>query len=549
MASNRKPKKKLKPIQIPENLIHILAVFSVLLACFYQVRLVNTFGDMGSAFYFVAFDWFFLLFGLTGLGLFKAVSDMVFSRLERGNVKGAGKVVRAAGWNGMAVSLAVCLAGYGACAFLMQNVMHMPLSALAFKGFLPALMPLSAALALCGGMDGLGTSKGPDAVRLVLCLLLFFAAPLLVVPYHAYGAKVGALLQNGQYGPAYGAQGGSVAWIIASAGALAAALACWWSTKAELKKMETFHDTLPLEKEGNLFRSIVLKALPNAAPFVLLDLALIGQAVLFLGTQKGDAGWIEQWGIFTGKSRLFLIIPVLLAVFYALHMLPDLKTAYLRRNLKRSRERFMVSLRCMALMTVPMTVLLAVMGEPIVNLFFSEGDTLLAAQLLRIGSICIIFYGLAVMLGTMLLSMNMTGSFVIGTVLSIVIHLAALYGMLHFLEIGIFGVIYANIIFSFLLCCSYFWGIRRQVRFRVSWLRVFLAPCIAGAVMAAVCAVVSLLLFKNAPAVLKVVLGMVLGFLSYFVTVLVLKGAAARELKSYPGGEFLIGLARLLRLM
>lgn len=555
MTSNRrpknKPKNKLKQIQIPENLIHILAVISVIPACFYQVRLVNTFGDAGSAYYFVAFDWFFLFFSLTGLGLFRAVSDMVFSRLERGNVKGAAKVIRSAVWNGLGVSLLFCLIGYALSAFLMQNVMHLPLAALAVKGFLPALLPLAVLFAISGGMDGFGYAKGPDTVCFVFCMALFLAVPLFTVPLYEYGEKVGALLQNAQYGPAYGAQGGSITWIVAAAVALVAALACRWFMNSDLKKMETFHDTLPLEKEKKIYRSVFLKSMSAVAPFVFLNLALIGQAMMFLRIQesKGQDGWMQQWGIFAGKSRIFLFIPVLLAIFYALHMLPELKTAYLRRNLKRSRERYMVSLRCIALMMVPLAVVLAVMGEPLISLFFKEGEIQLAAQLLRIGSICIIFYGLAVMLGTILLSMNMTLNFIIGTVFSVVIHLVALYGMLHFLDIGIYGVVYGNIILAFLLCCCYFFEIRRQVRLRISWLRIFLAPCIAGAIMAAVCALLSLVILKNAPGLLNVLLGMFISILVYFIIVLVLKGATARELRSCPGGEALIAFARLLRLM
>lgn len=551
MTSNRRPKNKLKLIQIPENLIHILAVLSVLPACLYQVRLVNTFGDMGSACFFVAFDWFFLIFSLTGLGLFRAVSDMVFSRMERGNIKGAVRVVRSAVWNGLAVGVLFSLLGYAAATFLMQNVMHMPLASLAMKGFLPALAPLSAAFALSGGMDGFGNSKGPDTVRFVSCLVLFLAVPLFTAPLYEYGVKVGALLQNEQYGPAYGARGGSLTWIVAGAAALVTALICWWSMKQELKKMESFEDALTSEKEKRVYKSVLVKSLTAIVPLVLLDLAMIGQALLYLRVQEGkeDADWMQQWGIFAGKSRVLLAIPVLLAICYALHMLPDLKTAYLRRNLKRSRERYMVSLRCVALMMIPLAVILIVMGDPLVNLFFREGENLLAVQLLRVGSLCIIFYGLAAMLGTILLSMDMTLNFIIATVLPIAVHLAALYGMLRFLDIGIFGVIYANIILSFLLCCCYLFEIRRQVRIRVSWIRIFLAPCIAGVIMAGICALLSLLLLKGAPAAVNVPVGAATGLAVYFVIILLLKGVTPRELKSYPCGEALISLARLLKLM
>lgn len=550
MTAKKRSKRKKKHLELPENPVSFLAALATLLCFFWQVRLTNLYGDMGSACYTVALDWYFLFFVPTGSGIFWAVSAMVVSRLERGNTKGARKVVRNAALGGAFCALLLAAAGYIVSPLLMGSVMGMPLSGLVFRGLLPALVPMTVFLALSGGMDGFGSVKSVNLVRLVFCLLLFLVGPVLTAPFLEYGEKVGALLQNAQYGPAYGALGGALVLPAVSLITMMTSGVVWWNLRPAIAGIERMEESAS-EPSGQIVKGVFFKSLPVMLPALIFGAGMIGESILFL--RSADEESFQEcaisWGIYTGKSRIFLMIPVIAALMFAARMLPDLRVGYLSRNLKKSREKCMVTLRCMALLMIPAAVCMAVLAGPLTGAFFKVGDLELAASLLRIGSLAAVFYGMAIALAVVLLSLDLPMTIVVNMLICEVIHLAALGCMLNLLNLGIYAVLYANIILAVALCFAFFYAVQRHMKIRISWIRVFLAPCIGGAVMALISALLGLVILRNAAGAVNLLVSALVGFLAYFVVVVLLKGATRRELLAFWCGEKIVAIAKLFRLM
>lgn len=546
----KKKSKRRKQIVLPENLVGILAAIAMVLCCFWQVRLVNLYGDLGSAYYSAALSWFFLLFIPVGMGMSGAVSAMVLSRLERGSVRAAKRVVRTAAFGGAAGGVILMAFGFICTDLFTGKMMGLSEAGLALKGFLPALLPLCVFLALAGGMDGFGSQKSVNLVRLLFCLLLFGTGTVFTAPLLDYGEKVGAFLQNSRYGPAFGALGGALSFLASCAVTMAAAGIIWWNLRPQIAGIERGEET-GVEKRGQILKGLFAKALPVMLPSLLIAIGLIGQNLLFFRTAQEDAfdDAVLVWGIFSGKARALLTVPVILAVGFAVRMLPELKLGYLNRNLKKTREKCMITLRCMALLMMPAAICFAVCAQAVTGAFYKTGDMEQAAALLRTGSIAVVFYGLAVALCAILMSADFMMSIVLDTLACTVLHLAALYVMLHFLELGIYAVVYANIILAVALCFAYFYSVQRQMKIRISWIRIFLAPCVGGAVMAGVCALLTFAVLKNAASTVNALVSALAGFAVYFVAVVLLKGATRRELLAFWGGERLVAAAKLLRLM
>ena len=91
--------------------------------------------------------------------------------------------------------------------------------------------------------------------------------------------------------------------------------------------------------------------------------------------------------------------------------------------------------------------------------------------------------------------------------------------------------------------------VRQQLKIAVSWLRVFLAPLLAGILMALVCLLCSQVILKNAASPVRMLVSAVVGLLVYFVSTVVLKGATRRELRCFAAGDVLIELASTMRLL
>lgn len=359
--AKKKSKRRKRQIEVPENLAGFLTAAAVVLCCFVRVRLTNLYDDMGSAYLSVALEWFILLLVPVGAGMFGSVSAMVLARLERGSVKGARKVVRTVALGGAACSLLLWLIGTVCSGLFAGGLMGLPLAGMVLRGFLPALLPLSVLLALAGGMDGFGSMGSVRLMKFLFCLLLFIAGPVFTSPFLEYGQKVGAFLQNEQYAPAFGALGGAIGLVAVSAITMIAAGIVWWNIRPAIVGLQRTED-LATEKQGQILKGVFAKSLPTLLPALLLMIGMIGETLLFLQSAEEETmnDTALLWGIYAGKSRVLLEIPVFLAFAFAMRMLPELKIGYLSRNLKKTREKSMITLRCMALMIVPLAIYFAV---------------------------------------------------------------------------------------------------------------------------------------------------------------------------------------------
>ena len=96
---------------------------------------------------------------------------------------------------------------------------------------------------------------------------------------------------------------------------------------------------------------------------------------------------------------------------------------------------------------------------------------------------------------------------------------------------------YSDALSAFVLCLILLGMVRQQLKIAVSWLRVFLAPLLAGILMALVCLLCSQVILKNAASPVRMLVSAVVGLLVYFVSTVVLKGATRRELSCFAAGD------------
>ena len=98
--------------------------------------------------------------------------------------------------------------------FFAADVMEEPMSAMALKVLGPALLLVSVMGVFRGYFQGLGTMM-PTAVSQVLEQIFVLIGSIVGASVlYNYGDKVGALLHNKDYAPAYGAAGASIGPVI-----------------------------------------------------------------------------------------------------------------------------------------------------------------------------------------------------------------------------------------------------------------------------------------------------------------------------------------------
>ena len=121
--------------------------------------------------------------------------------------------------------------------------------------------------------------------------------------------------------------------------------------------------------------------------------------------------------------------------------------------------------------------------------------------------------------------------------------------MLRVFRLGIYSVVYANILFAALVCVLNAVSIARAVRYRQEIVKTFLIPLLASAVMGAAALGTYRLCLKAAGSAVSTAAAIAAAVAVYFVLLIKLRGVDEQELRGMPGGTRLLGLARKLHLM
>ena len=156
MAAQRKHKKIDRTGVLPRQLTGIVKLLAFLLCLFAPIRLVNALGDEGCADFFGALEGCFVLFSLFGIGMNRAVSNLIRTRIERYGITGAKKIAGQALLTAFFVSVVLALLGAALKDVLFGSFYALPFAKMAFLALLCALVILTLFWMLLGILDAFG---------------------------------------------------------------------------------------------------------------------------------------------------------------------------------------------------------------------------------------------------------------------------------------------------------------------------------------------------------------------------------------------------------
>lgn len=400
-----------------------------------------------------------------------------------------------------------------------------------------------------GYFQGLGTMM-PTAVSQILeqIFVLIGSIAGASVLYH-YGDKVGALLHNKDYAPAYGAAGASIGPVIGAVIGLLFLVFVYAAYRKGAKKRGR-DGSGKVDSYPQILSMILLTIFPVLLSTTVynisgvIDIKIFGSVMIEKGF--GDVR-TDIWGIYSGKYKLLVNVPIALANAMCSSIVPMLTQLMVREEYGRAKEKIGQAMRFTMIVAIPSAVGLSVLARPIVSMLF-KGEVDMAVSMLHIGSVSVIFYTMSTLTNGVLQGINRMRIPVRNAAISLVIHIAILYAMLQ-MDMGINAVVYAYILFAVVVSVLNAIAIRKYLRYKQELVRTFIIPAIASAAMGIVIALLNLLLAKSAGNVVTVLVGIVVGVIVYFIILILLKGINERDMRSMPGGRTILTIAKKLRLM
>lgn len=543
-------KKKKSNFIVQGSILAIAGVLSRIIGIARRFPMEHIIGDKGNGFYSAAYEVYAIMLIISCYSLPLAVSKVVSAKISKRQYKSADRAFRCAMMFAVAsggITFLVCeLFGD----FLAKDVMLEPMSAMALKVLGPALLIVSVMGVFRGYFQGLGTMV-PTAVSQILEQIFVLIGSVSGAYFlFNYGSKVGELLHNEDYAPAYGAAGASIGPVLGSVIGLLFLLFVFAVYKKATKKQSMNTSLEKADSYQQIFRLIILTILPVLLSTTVynisnvLDIRIYNSVMIQKGLEDVKA---YNWGVYSGKYRVIVNVPIALANAMCSSIVPVLTKLMVREEYTQAKKKVEQGMRFTMLVAIPSAVGLAVLARPIISMLF-RGEVDMAVDMLHIGSVSVIFYTMSTLTNGVLQGINKMRIPVRNAAISLVVHIAFLYLTLQ-MGMGINAVVYANILFAVIVCILNALAIRKYLRYRQELIRTFVIPGISAVIMGVVIGVVNMLLLKVLGNILTVLIGITLGVLVYFVALILLKGIDEYDLNSMPGGRKILMVAKMLRLM
>ncbi len=537
---------------IQGSILAIAGIIVRLIGMLYRIPLANYIGDEGNGYYSAAYNIYSIMLILSSYSLPVAVSKMVSARLARGQYRNARKILRAA------LFYATIVGGVGFCAlwfgsgFFAEHVIKMPYSAYALKVLAPTVWIMAYLGVLRGFFQGHSTMV-PTAVSQIFEQIVNAVISLLAAKsLFDLGVKSNLVYGSTEYSYAFGAAGGALG---TGAGALTALIlfvGLYLMYRPKMKRRIRKEQGTSAEGYGMITSTLFLTVVPIIVSSSLynsstvIDNILFGQIMTGLGETRQIA---SQWGIYSGKYHLLFNIPVAVANSLSSSLIPALSRAVVEKDRKQTLNRIASAIRFSMIIAIPSAVGLAVLAAPISNLLFPGRDNTDLIKMTCYGSSAVVVYSLSTVTNAVLQGINRMKTPIRNAGISLVLHTVILFVMLRYLHMGIYGVLYANILFALFICILNARAIARFKRYRQEVKKTFLIPMVASAVMGAAAFGVYRAAYSIFGNLISTGISVLVAVAVYFVLLILLKGVDAQELRSMPGGTRLSGLARKLHLM
>ena len=258
------------------------------------------------------------------------------------------------------------------------------------------------------------------------------------------------------------------------------------------------------------------------------------------------------WGVYTGKYKLMINVPISIASAMAASSVPTLTASFGKGDMKAVRYEINAAMRFIMVVSFPCAVGLAVLAKPIFLLLFpSTAQTIdMAGSMMYMGSVAVVLYSMSTLSNGLLQGINRLKVPVINAAIALVLHVIILVIMMLFFHLNIYAVVLSNVLFALIMCVLNAISLTRYSGYRQEIARTFIVPAICSAVMGIATWAVYKGLFalcaKNTVALLA---AMVVAVIVYAVMLLLLHGLTESEIRRFPKGDVIVRIAKRVHLL
>lgn len=517
----------------------------------YRIPLTHILGDDGNGYYSTANEIYTIILMISSFSLPLAVSRLVAEREYAGEVKNSYKVLicslRFAAVTGGILSILTFLLG----GVITKYVMGVELASYALRVLAPAIFLFALTGVLRGFFQGHGTMVPTAVSQIIEQIINAIVSVAGAYVMLQYGLKLGEKKGDAELGTALAAAGGTFGTVASVGVALLFMIVIYLGYRNGFKRRMKKDKTRRRESDRSIYRAITYTILPIVLSTLVYNIStIIDQGVfnhILAGMGFTQKQYATVWGIYSGKFRVLMNVPLSIASCLAPSVVPALTEAMANNDLREAGLRTRDTIRYTMVFTIPCAVGMAALARPIMMMLYGNNDSLaLAAGIMQSGALLTVLLALSTLTTGILQGLGEMQAPLVHAATAVAIHLGFLVLFVVKFKWNIYGVVYANIIFGLIICLLNARSIRKKLHYRQEIKKTFLVPVIAAGVMGIAAYLVHRVFNLFAGNTISTILAVCVGAVVYGICLVKLGGILEREIRRLPKGDLLADL--LIRL-
>ena len=517
----------------------------------YRIPLTHILGDDGNGYYSTANEIYTIILMISSFSLPLAVSRLVAEREYAGEVKNSYRVLicslRFAAVTGGILSILTFLLG----GVITKYVMGVELASYALRVLAPAIFLFALTGVLRGFFQGHGTMVPTAVSQIIEQIINAIVSVAGAYVMLQYGLKLGEKKGDAELGTALAAAVGTFGTVASVGVALLFMIVIYLGYRNGFKRRMKKDKTRRRESDRAIYRAITYTILPIVLSTLVYNIStIIDQGVfnhILAGMGFTQKQYATVWGIYSGKLRVLMNVPLSIASCLAPSVVPALTEAMANNDLREAGLRTRDTIRYTMVFTIPCAVGMAALARPIMMMLYGNNDSLaLAAGIMQSGALLTVLLALSTLTTGILQGLGEMQAPLVHAATAVAIHLGFLVLFVVKFKWNIYGVVYANIIFGLIICLLNARSIRKKLHYRQEIKKTFLVPVIAAGVMGIAAYLVHRVFNLFAGNTISTILAVCVGAIVYGICLVKLGGILEREIRRLPKGDLLADL--LIRL-
>ena len=521
-------------------MLMISQVIIKILGLVYRLAITNAegFGDVGNGYYAAGYQVYSVLLIISSQGIPGAVSKLVSNKVATGKYKEAHRIFKVSMLVFAIIGFIASLSLFLFSDFISTNILKVPDVTYVLKVLAPAIFFVCVSAVIRGYFAGLGTMKASSVSQ---ALEQFFNCVLTVTFVYALIGKE----------PYVMAAGGNLSTTLSILLSFSYLIVFY---KSNIKKYsEESDEVVDTSKKATkeLSKTIILTAIPLTIGSIIsvvttfIDTVTVSNLIqIAYSGILGSKELLEKEAMrLTGilsKVDTLVNLPLAINLSFYSALIPEITSSIAKKDYKSASRKITFSISTSLLIVIPCAIGFITLAEPILTMLYPNASD--GAHILQIAAVTMIFVAMNHTLQGSLFGLGKMYvpalALLTGSVVKICLNLILIRNP----NINIYGAMISSFVCQIITFTIIYTTLKKSIDFKIDVKNGILKPLLSGIIMSLVIVVTYMLLNKILGNSLTTIICILLGAVSYLISILLLKTLSKNDICSLPKGEKIYNL-------